>query len=81
VVGIVVVVFVYSIASMAARASTTFVFLLVSLVLRTEERWWCAELHRLRGALLAAMDADETQIEASFREAIRIVKEQKSISL
>ena len=27
------------------------------------------------------MGADESQIEASFREAIRIAKEQKSISL
>jgi Protein kinase domain/NACHT domain/MalT-like TPR region len=48
---------------------------------RSEERWWCAELHRLRGVLLAAMGADETQIEASLCEAIRIAKDQKSISL
>jgi hypothetical protein len=47
----------------------------------SEERWWCAELHRLRGLFLAALGADETQIEASFCEAIRIAKEQKSISL
>ena len=40
-----------------------------------------AELHRLRGVFLAAMGADETQIEASFCAAIRIAKEQKSISL
>jgi hypothetical protein len=40
-----------------------------------------AELHRLRGVFLAALGADETQIEASFREAIRIAKEQKSASL
>ena len=52
-----------------------------ALVERSEERWWCAELHRLRGVFLAAMGADETQIEASFCEAIRIAKEQKSISL
>ena len=45
-----------------------------------EERWWCAELHRLRGVFLAAMGAEETQIEASFCGAIRIAKEQKSIS-
>ena len=51
------------------------------LVARTKERWWCAELHQLRGVFLAAMGADEAQIEASFREAIRIAKEQKSISL
>jgi predicted ATPase len=48
---------------------------------RREERWWSAELHRLRGVFLAAMGADETQIEASFCEAIRIAKEQKSVSL
>jgi hypothetical protein len=48
---------------------------------RSEERWWCAELHRLRGVFLTAMGAEETQIEASFCEAIRIAKEQKSISL
>jgi predicted ATPase len=48
---------------------------------RSEERWWCAELHRLRGVFLAAMGADGTEIEASFRESIRIAKEQKSVSL
>ena len=48
---------------------------------RSEERWWCAEIHRLRGVFLAAMGAAETQIEASFCEAIRIAKDQKSISL
>jgi len=48
---------------------------------RSEERWWCAELHRLRGVFLAALAADETQIEASFCEALRIAKEQKSVSL
>jgi predicted ATPase len=48
---------------------------------RFEVRWWCAELHRLRGVFLAALGAGETQIEAAFCEAIRIAKEQKSISL
>jgi hypothetical protein len=48
---------------------------------RSEERQWCAELHRLRGVFLTAMGADEAQIEASFCEAIRIAKEQKSVSL
>ena len=52
-----------------------------ALVVRTEERGWCAELHRLHGVFLTTMGADETQIEASFGEAIRIAKEQKSISL
>jgi predicted ATPase len=48
---------------------------------RFEGRWWSAELHRLRGVFLAAMGAGETQIEASFCEAIRIAREQKSVSL
>ena len=48
---------------------------------RREKRWWSAELHRLRGMFLAAMGAEETQIEASFCEAIRSAKQQKSISL
>jgi hypothetical protein len=46
-----------------------------------EERSVLAELYRLRGVFLAAMGADETQIEAPFQEAIRIAKEQKSVSL
>jgi hypothetical protein len=46
-----------------------------------EERWWCAELHRLRGVFLTAVGAVETEIEASFCEAIRIAKRQKSVSL
>jgi predicted ATPase len=52
-----------------------------ALVESSEERWWCAELHRLRGVFLTAIGADETQIEASFCAAIRIAKEQKSVSL
>jgi tetratricopeptide (TPR) repeat protein len=42
----------------------------------------CAvDIHRFRSAFLATMGAEKTQIEASFGEAIRIAKEQKSISL
>jgi hypothetical protein len=37
-------------------------------------------LHRLRGLLLAAIGGEESQIEASFSEAIRIAREQKSVS-
>ena len=48
---------------------------------RTEERECFAELHRLRGVFLVAVGADETQIEASFCEAIRTAQEQKSTSL
>jgi hypothetical protein len=39
-----------------------------------------AELHRLRGVFLAVLGAEETQIQASFCEAIKIAKEQKSVS-
>jgi predicted ATPase len=52
-----------------------------AVVQRLGNRYWSAELHRLRGVFLAAMGADETQIEASFGQAIRIAKEQKSVSL
>jgi hypothetical protein len=51
------------------------------LVERFENRYWSAELHRLRGVFLATASAEETQIEAAFGEAIRIAKQQKSVSL
>ena len=53
----------------------------VAIAERLGHGWCSAELHRLRGVFLAATGADKTQIEASFCEAIRIAKEQKSISL
>jgi tetratricopeptide (TPR) repeat protein len=52
-----------------------------ALIERFEGRWWSAELHRLRGVFLTAIGADEVEIEASFCEAIRIAREQKSVSL
>jgi hypothetical protein len=52
-----------------------------ALVERSGERWWCAELYRLRGVFLANLGADETQIEASFCSAIKTAKEQNSVSL
>ena len=52
-----------------------------ALVERFEGRWWCAELYRLRGVFLATLGTDVAQIEASFCEAIRIARQQKSISL
>jgi hypothetical protein len=48
---------------------------------RFEGRWLSSELHRLRGVSLAAMGADEAQIEASFRAAISTAKKRKLISL
>ena len=52
-----------------------------ALVERFGGHWLCAEMHRLRGVFLAAIGADGAQIEASFCEAIRIAKDQKSVSL
>jgi hypothetical protein len=48
---------------------------------RSEVRTMRARLHGLRAVFLAALGADETQIEASFQAAIRVAKEQKSVSL
>jgi serine/threonine protein kinase/tetratricopeptide (TPR) repeat protein len=45
------------------------------------ERWWGAELHRLRGVFLTAIGNDGAQIEASFLTAIRVAREHKSSSL
>jgi hypothetical protein len=53
----------------------------VAIAERFEHGYCSAELHRLRGVFLAAMSAEEAQIEASFCEAIRIAQEQKSVSL
>jgi hypothetical protein len=48
---------------------------------RFEQRYFGAELHRLRGVFLATLGADEAQIEASFCAAVETAKEQKSVSL
>ena len=53
----------------------------VAIAERFEQRVYLADLHRLRGVFLAALGAEETQVEASFCEALRIAKEQKSVSL
>jgi serine/threonine protein kinase len=53
----------------------------VAIAERFEHGYCSAELHRLRGVFLAALGAEESQIEASFCEAIRIAKEQKSVTL
>ncbi|MBV9998459.1 MAG: protein kinase [Verrucomicrobia bacterium] len=47
----------------------------------SEERSWCAELFRFRGVYLAAMGADEMEIQAAFSKAIQMAEEQGSISL
>jgi predicted ATPase len=53
----------------------------VTIAEKFEHGYCSAELHRLHGVFLAAMGADDTKIEASFCKAIKIAKEQKSVSL
>ena len=48
---------------------------------RFEQCVYFSELHWLRGVILTVLGAKETQIEASFCAALRIAKEQKSVSL
>jgi serine/threonine protein kinase/predicted ATPase len=52
-----------------------------ALVERFEQRYWCAELHRLRGVIGASLGAEEIEIKASFCAAISTARKQKSISL
>jgi DNA-binding SARP family transcriptional activator/predicted ATPase len=47
----------------------------------TNERWWDAELHRLRGALLLAGGAEAAEAEAAFRRALEIARGQRAKSL
>jgi predicted ATPase len=47
---------------------------------RFEQRNSLSRLHQLRAVFLAAIGGDEAQIEASFSAAIRIAREQKSVS-
>ena len=53
----------------------------IAIAEKFEHGYCSAELHRLRGVFFVALGAEELRIEASFGEAIRIAKEQKSVSL
>jgi predicted ATPase len=53
----------------------------VGIAEKFEHGYCSAELHRMRGVFFAALGAEELRVEASFREAITIAKEQKSVSL
>jgi glycogen debranching enzyme len=52
-----------------------------ALAQRFEQRFWCGELHRLRGVFLTKLHGDQAEIEEEFRAAIRIAKQQNSSSL
>jgi predicted ATPase len=45
------------------------------------ERWWDAELHRLRGELLLMRGADASDVEAAFLRAVQIARSQQARSL
>ena len=45
------------------------------------ERWWDAELHRLRGELLLMHGADASDVEAAILQAIEIARSQRARSL
>jgi predicted ATPase len=49
--------------------------------LENHERWWDAELHRVRGELMLAQGADAGDVEAAFRRAIEIARGQGARSL
>ena len=45
------------------------------------ERWWDAELHRLRGDLLVARGSDPDEADAAYRRAVEIARGQAANSL
>jgi predicted ATPase len=49
---------------------------------KTGERWWEAELHRLKGELLLALPADtQPEVETCFYQALTIARRQQAKSL
>jgi tetratricopeptide (TPR) repeat protein len=48
---------------------------------QNKERWWVAELHRLRGELLWSQGAIAGEVEAAFRRSIEIAQSQQAKSL
>jgi predicted ATPase len=47
----------------------------------TGERWWDAEVHRLKGRITAAMGADVGAAEACFHHALEVARRQEARSL
>jgi predicted ATPase len=50
-------------------------------VYKTGERWWEAELHRLKGELLLRRASPTEEVEACFRQALDIARHQQAKSL
>jgi predicted ATPase len=54
----------------------------LTLVGATEERWWEAELHRLKGELLLQLPIPEVQqAEAYFQQALAVARSQQAKAL
>ena len=54
----------------------------LALVDQSEERYWEAEIHRLKGALLLARSAEhQVEAEACFHEALAVARHQQAKSL
>jgi DNA-binding SARP family transcriptional activator/predicted ATPase len=64
-----------------AERGLAFVEEALSLSRETSERWWDAELHRLRAELLLAGGAEPAEVEAALRRALEIARGQQAKSL
>jgi class 3 adenylate cyclase/predicted ATPase len=53
----------------------------LTLVEKTQERWWEGELHRLKGELLLAHIQDQREAEACFHHALTVARHQQAKSL
>jgi predicted ATPase len=53
----------------------------LALVDKTGERWWEAELHRLKGELLLRRASPTEEVEACFHQALDIARRQQAKSL
>jgi predicted ATPase len=53
----------------------------LALVDKTGERWWEAELHRLKGELLRRRASPTEEVEACFHQALDIARRQQAKSL
>ena len=53
----------------------------LTMVDKTAEGWWAAELHRLKGELLLRQASPTEEVEGCFRQALEIARPQQAKSL
>jgi predicted ATPase len=53
----------------------------LALIEETGERWYDAEIHRLKGELLLLQGADEAEVERQYRQAMKVARQQSAKSL